>query len=69
MSHFGNIGHHLIVAIIDIYRPYTQWLGDVKNGDMTNDPCQSFVKTLNSRCSQFLNDYVDPEIENTSHTL
>ena len=21
------------------YRPYTQWLGDVKHGDMTNDPC------------------------------
>ena len=28
----------LIVAIIDIYRPYTQWLDDVKHGDMTNDP-------------------------------
>ena len=26
MSHFGNIGHHLIVAIIDIYRPYNGWV-------------------------------------------
>ena len=34
MSHFGNIGHHLIVAIIDIYRPYTQWLGDVQWGHL-----------------------------------
>ena len=34
MFHFGNIGHHLIVAIIDIYRPYTQWLGDVQWGHL-----------------------------------
>ena len=38
MSHFGAIGHHLIVAIIDIYRPYTSiyrsWLGDVQWGHL-----------------------------------
>ena len=35
MSHFGNIGHHLIVAIID-HIP-NGWV--MFNGDMTNDPC------------------------------
>ena len=39
MSHFGNIGHHLIVAIIDIYRPYTQWLGDVQWGHLMTHVC------------------------------
>ena len=34
MSHFGNIGHHLIVAIID-HIP-NGWV--MFNGDMTNDP-------------------------------
>ena len=37
MSHFGNIGHHLIVAIID-HIP-NGWV--MFNGDMTNDPCIS----------------------------
>ena len=32
LSHFGYIGHHLIVAIwLTIYH---SWLGDVKNGDI-----------------------------------
>ena len=35
MSHFWNIGHHLIVAIID-HIP-NGWV--MFNGDMTNDPC------------------------------
>ena len=35
MSHVGNIGHHLIVAIID-HIP-NGWV--MFNGDMTNDPC------------------------------
>ena len=35
MSHFGAIGHHLIVAIID-HIP-NGWV--MFNGDMTNDPC------------------------------
>ena len=34
MSHFGAIGHHLIVAIID-HIP-NGWV--MFNGDMTNDP-------------------------------
>ena len=34
MSHFGYIGHHLIVAIIDHIPNGIQWLGDVKNGDI-----------------------------------
>ena len=38
MSHFGYIEHHLIVAIIDHIPNGIQWLGDVKNGDMTNEP-------------------------------
>ena len=36
MSHFGAIGHHLIVAIID-HIPIG-WV--MFNGDMTNDPCK-----------------------------
>ena len=39
MSHFGNSGHHLIVAIID-YIP-NGWV--MFNGDMTNDPCPGRV--------------------------
>ena len=41
-----------ILGILDItwdsshYRPYTYWLGDVKHGDMTNDPWQTCQKTL-----------------------
>ena len=38
MSHFGNIGHHLIVAIIDHIPNGIQWLGDVQWGHlMTHD--------------------------------
>ena len=40
MSHFGNIGHHLIVAIID-HIP-NGWV--MFNGDMTNDPCIRFYQ-------------------------
>ena len=37
MSHFGYIGHHLIVAIIDHVPNGIQWLGDVQWGHlMTN---------------------------------
>ena len=39
MSHFGNIEHHLIVAIID-HIP-SGWV--MFNGDMTNDPCPAFL--------------------------
>ena len=39
MSHFGNIGHHLIIAIID-HIP-NGWV--MFNGDMTNDPCRAPV--------------------------
>ena len=41
MSHFGNIGHHLIVAIID-HIP-NGWV--MFNGDMTNDPCFFFAQS------------------------
>ena len=34
MSHFGNIGHHLIVAIIDHIPNGIQWLGDVQWGHL-----------------------------------
>ena len=34
MSHFGNIGHHLIVAIIDIYRPLIPNGWVMFNGDI-----------------------------------
>ena len=54
MSHFGNIGHHLIVAIID-HIP-NGWV--MFNGDMTNDPMQiSFqvnLHHLHRRASQNL---------------
>ena len=34
MSHFGNIGHHLIVAIIDHIPNGIYWLGDVQWGHL-----------------------------------
>ena len=34
MSHFGYIGHHLIVAIIDHIPNGIQWLGDVQWGHL-----------------------------------
>ena len=34
MSHFGYIGHHLIVAIIDHIPNGISWLGDVQWGHL-----------------------------------
>ena len=58
MSHFGYIGHHLIVAIID-HIPIMESNGWVMfNGDMTNDPCLQ---------SSFLRRYIALESPRPNH--
>ena len=49
MSHFGYIGHHLIVAIIDHIPNGIQWLGDVQWGHlMTHEQCGQIEKSFSS---------------------
>ena len=58
MSHFGYIGHHLIVAMaLTIYR---FWLGDVTHGDISHDP-RCWLHTLPFLALGF--DYEDDEGE------
>ena len=64
MSHFGNIGHHLIVAIID-HIP-NGWV--MFNGDMTNDPCITvlYFSYLPIASCQEISHSADPEGEDTA---
>ena len=49
MSHFGYIGHHLIVAIIDHIPNGIQWLGDVQWGHLMTHVCNGDLLIANPR--------------------